>query len=245
MSILISLEGLDGNFKETNSKKLVSYLEGLGKKVHLFSFPDYSINSIEMIKHCMDNKAEYPDTSEGRWQKGIVTAISFMQNKIESFIKNDIFKLIGEDSNTVIVFDRYIISNILYQCATIKNYESGSLNVTNMMFFLNHLETTIYGLPEEDLCLFLTLSKDNTFRILSEKKGTDTYEKDFEYLGNVYDNIPEVISFAKSKNKDRLVLPIECDEDEKIRTEEEIFTDIKNAVDLLIKYKDDEIKGEE
>ncbi|CAL5441018.1 unnamed protein product [Camellia sinensis] len=101
---LIVLEGLDRSGKTLQSRKLISYLEGLSYSVESWRFPDRNTGVGQMISSYLANKSELDDHtihllfSANRWEKR-----SLMENKLRS--------------GTTLIVDRYSFSGVAFSSA--------------------------------------------------------------------------------------------------------------------------------
>ncbi|XP_028070881.1 thymidylate kinase-like isoform X3 [Camellia sinensis] len=101
---LIVLEGLDRSGKTLQSRKMISYLEGLSYSVESWRFPDRNTGVGQMISSYLANKSELDDHaihllfSANRWEKR-----SLMENKLRS--------------GTTLIVDRYSFSGVAFSSA--------------------------------------------------------------------------------------------------------------------------------
>ncbi|CAL5325624.1 unnamed protein product [Camellia sinensis] len=126
---LIVLEGLDRSGKTLQSRKLISYLEGLSYSVESWRFPDRNTGVGQMISSYLANKSELDDHaihllfSANRWEKR-----SLMENKLRS--------------GTTLIVDRYSFSGVAFSSAKgldiewCKALETGLLS-PNLVLYLD------------------------------------------------------------------------------------------------------------
>lgn len=101
---LIVLEGLDRCGKTSQSKRLLSYLEGLGHSVESWRFPDRTTSVGQMISSYLSNESQLDDHtihllfSANRWEKR-----SLMEAKLRS--------------GTTLIVDRYSYSGVAFTSA--------------------------------------------------------------------------------------------------------------------------------
>ncbi|KAI8019558.1 Thymidylate kinase [Camellia lanceoleosa] len=107
---LIVLEGLDRSGKTLQSRKMISYLEGLSYSVESWRFPNRNTGVGQMISTYLANKSELDDHaihllfSANRWEKR-----SLMENKLRS--------------GTTLIVDRYSFSGVAFSSAKGLNIE--------------------------------------------------------------------------------------------------------------------------
>ncbi|QDV53910.1 Thymidylate kinase [Gimesia fumaroli] len=90
-------------------------------------------------------------------------------------------------SNQIVIFDRYISSNIAHQGAKLSGDER-----TEFIRWIEQIEYEIYNMPQLDLTVLLDLPADHAQKLVAEKqarsytdKVADLQEADQSYLANV------------------------------------------------------------
>lgn len=160
---LIVIEGTDGSGKATQVKLLAESLKKLKIPVKTFSFPQYYKTFFgRWIGRFL--KGEYGKVEEihpyllifpyaaDRWQA---------KEEIEKWLKK----------GNIVISDRYTGSNV---------YQSAKLPPQERLRFISwsfELEYDIFGLPREDLVLFLDVPPSISQKLLGQKKGR-------KYLGS-------------------------------------------------------------
>ena len=116
--MLIVLEGLDGAGKSTQVKMLREYLQSVCPKVDYIHFPRYDAPVYgELISKFL--RGDFGTIQSVHPQ---LVALLFAEDRREAapMIRKAI-----EEGSTVLL-DRYVYSNIAYQCATLKRRSSGN-----------------------------------------------------------------------------------------------------------------------
>lgn len=182
-AITIALEGSDGAGKATQSKMLAEYFISHGKKVAQVSFPRYgkTLGGKLLEEVLKSERAPLYDFSK---TDPVVGSALYAIDRFES--KAYIEELI--ENNDVLIFDRYVESNLLHQGGKYKTEEE---RIAFAKFLFN-LEYGTYGLPNPQMIVYLTLPFEVTMaRALSraEKLGgtVDHVEKDVEYVKQGHD----------------------------------------------------------
>ncbi len=170
MGLLLAIEGADGAGKATASALVVEQLVAAGRSACVISFPRYT------------------DTVGG-WALGAMLAGSlprpvspkaaatlYALDRMES---RDVL-VAALDAHEIVVFDRYIASNMAYQAAQVPAEEASA-----MMEWIARLETGAFALPAPDLSIYLdTPAKIARGLILKKRKRSytddafDAYEAD-------------------------------------------------------------------
>ena len=113
--IYLVIEGIDGAGKETQTRLLKEYLKSLGKNVITQSFPNYGTDGCKPVQMYLDGKLSKTANEVNAYQSSVLFAVDRFCTMTQ-LIKN-----ITKDS--VVVFDRYVSSNMLHQGGKIHNDE--------------------------------------------------------------------------------------------------------------------------
>lgn len=215
---LIVIDGGDGCGKNTQTLKLVERLEKEGKHVKYLTFPDYNKNTSIFVKKYLNG-----DFGSREEVKPQVASLFFALDRYATINE---WKSIFEDPEMIVICDRYVTSNMLYQMVRYENNDQ-------QLAFLRWLETTEYDLldlPAPDITLFLTLPLSVRKEMLETRTGKtggntgDIHEKDLDYLRQIDD------AQYKLVNKFNMI-GIDCStEDNKVKTIEEIHEIIYNTL---------------
>ena len=109
---LIVIEGTDGSGKETQSKKLESYLQEKGYKVKKYSFPVYSSPTGKIVGGPYLGKPEinesyFPETSA--FVDPLVSSLYYAADRRYNFLTEIESEM---ENNDVVILDRYTTSNM-------------------------------------------------------------------------------------------------------------------------------------
>lgn len=140
MGMLLAIEGADGAGKATASALVVEQLLAAGRSACVISFPRYT-------------------ETVGGWALGAMlagtlprpvspkaAATLYALDRMES---RDVL-MTALDAHEIVVFDRYIASNMAYQAAQVPPGEAAA-----MMDWIAALETGAFALPAPDLSIYL------------------------------------------------------------------------------------------
>ena len=220
--MLTVLEGLDGAGKSTQVRKLREYLEGKGPLEYIH-FPRYNAPVYgELISRFLrgdfgTNETVHPQLvaliyAEDR--HGAVPEIS------EALQKGNV------------LFDRYVYSNIAYQCAKLKDPEE----VERLRKWIIDTEFGNFGEPKPDLNIFLNVPLSFVENNLThQREGNDR-----DYLNGAHDIHEASMDFQRrvrdiyllQARKDPDFKVVDCsDADGNMLPEDEIFAKIKALVD--------------
>ena len=141
--MLVVLEGLDGAGKSTQVKKLRTYLESLYGSLEYVHFPRYDAPVYgDLISRFLrgdfgSNEAVHPQ----------LVALLFAEDRhgAAPAMKETL------DKGGVILLDRYVYSNIAYQCAKLKDDNEAEA----LRDWIFNTEYGDFALPKPDLNIFL------------------------------------------------------------------------------------------
>lgn len=217
---IIVFEGLDHSFKETNAKRLEKYIkQHITDKVLLISFPNYSSPSSMFVKKYLDR--QYGNLNE---VNVYTRAMFYALDRYDTMKELNIKRLLSK--GYYIILDRYVGSNLIFGATEFKTnqYKDKFIKwVTDLEFHRNNL-------PQENICIYMDMPVDILYDLIQKRKNiidNDIHESNKYFLKQVEENAKYV---CKKLNWNI----VNCTEDDKIRTQDEIFDDILN---ILIKDK--------
>jgi dTMP kinase len=177
----VVLEGLDGSGKSTQIKLLRDYLNKEKIKHEYLHFP----------------RMDAPVYGEliARFLRGEMGAINTVDPYLVALIyagdRNDAGQKLKKwlEEDYFVLVDRYVISNIAFQCAKLKTHEEKQ----KLNDWILHLEYEYFGIPVPDLNLFLDVPFEFTqVQLSSERGGTDR-----SYLQGTRDIHEDDLDFQK------------------------------------------------
>ena len=233
--MLVVLEGLDGAGKSTQVKKLRSYLEELFGDIEYIHFPRYDAPVYgDLISRFLrgdfgDNETVHPQ----------LVALLFAEDRHGAApgMKKSL-----EEGKTVLL-DRYVYSNIAYQCSKImmqpqfgENRREMAQELRNWIF---DTEYNKYGIPRPDLNLFLDVPISFVDSKLKESRSGDD---DRDYLNGKGDIHEADIQFQiyvremylEQTKADEGFVRVHCEDAQgNMLPPCDIFNNIKEQVDKL------------
>jgi dTMP kinase len=175
------IEGIDGSGKSTQVKMLIQYLENRKISYQYLHFP----------------RTESPVFGEmiARFLRGDFGPLHAVDPYLVALLyagdRHDGAPMIRQwiNDDKVVLLDRYVYSNIAFQCAKVENPEKRKL----LRDWIMHLEFEYYGIPRPDLNLFLDVPFDFTVKNLTKNRDG----KDREYLLGNRDIHEDSLDFQK------------------------------------------------
>ena len=172
MGIIIDIEGLDGCGKETQSNILSERLTALGIKNKVVHFPNYSSATGQYITAYLKGRYTVPE--------GAIFPL-YSLDRYFSYIQD--WKNLYDDGY-VIICDRYIFSNLIYQLAMLKVTPNGEKYNKFKDMILNY-ECNVLGLPFPNITFFLTCYREVCKKNLLNRYNGDESKMD-KYETNLY-----------------------------------------------------------
>lgn len=222
--MLIVLEGLDGAGKSTQVKRLKEYLIQRCGALEYIHFPRYDAPVYgDLISRFLRgdfgaNDAVHPQLVALLFAEDRHGAVPFMRRALE-------------EGKTVLL-DRYVYSNIAYQCAKLSTKEERE----QLRDWIFDTEYGAFGLPVPDLNLFLDVPIGFVEQSLAHQRAGE----DRAYLSGAQDIHEASIVFQTSvremyvaqTERDSKFLRIDCaDADGQMLPPEAIFRKVKSVVD--------------
>jgi dTMP kinase len=180
MAFLLAIEGADGAGKATVSAAVAALLRAGGRRAEVVSFPRYAETAGGHVL------GEY---LAGRLPRSVspqAAAVLYALDRFES--RNHVAEVAGRCD--VVVFDRYVASNMAYQAAQVPHAKAEAL-----MEWIAALELSQFALPAPDLCVYLDTPQDVARALIARKRrrsytadAYDAYEADAMLQARVREN---------------------------------------------------------
>ena len=222
---LIAIEGIDGSGKRTQLDLLERALRARGVPIYSTGFPHYDSWFGKMVGQFLNGDFGSLETVDPHF-----AALLYAGDRFEA--KQELSSAL--DQGQLILADRYIASNLAHQTARVSPDKRDEF-----IAWIEHLEYDIYGLPHEDLVIYLRVPALQAQALVS-KKSTRTYttakqdiqESSLRHLhdaSEMYDTLAQRSHWAT----------VECFDatHNEMRTSETIAADILAIVEPLLAVK--------
>ena len=228
--MLTVLEGLDGSGKSTQVKKLRAYLESRCRGVEYIHFPRYDAPVYgDLISRFL--RGDFGGMESVHPQ---LVALLFAEDRHGAAPQ---MKRTLSSGGTVLL-DRYVYSNIAYQCAKL----SDKGEAERLRDWIFNTEYGDFELPRPDLNIFLDVPIGFVEASLSSQRegddrgylegGKDIHEADIEFQKRVRD------IYRRQAELDSSFITIDCSaEDGSMLPPDEIFLRVKAVVDRYIGHE--------
>lgn len=213
---LIVIEGTDCSGKETQSNLLIEALRKENIKIEKFSFPNYNSPTGKIVGGPYLGKEYicegwFPEEAANVDPK--VSALYYAADRRYNIHKVELLLQNGMN----VILDRYVYSNMAHQGGKVFDRSER----LNMYDWVEKLEFELLELPRSDINVFLHMPYDYALFLKRNRleKG-DQNERNSDHLINA-----EKAYFEIANKYDFRI--IECIEDEKIKTIEQIHEELK------------------
>lgn len=222
--MLLVIEGLDGAGKSTQVNKLKEYIISKNKNLKYIHFPRYEESIYgKMIGQFL--RGDFGSISQVHPQ---LVALLFAEDRADAGTEIKQWLANGD----CVLLDRYVYSNIAYQCSKIKNLKERS----QLRDWILNTEYNVFGIPKPDINIFLDVPISFVDKKLKESRDDVS---DREYLDGKADIHEADIEFQigvrsiylEQCELDKNFIRIDCSsKNGDMLAADEIFCKIKNVV---------------
>ena len=219
---LIAIEGIDGSGKHTQVGLLTKALRARGHSVYATGFPQYDSLFGKMIGQFLNGELGPLESVNPHF-----TALLYAGDRCEAKTKLEAALSNGQ----IVLADRYIASNLAHQTARVAPEKRAAF-----VEWIERLEYGIYGLPREDLVVYLRVPAQEAQKLVGQKSARsytsaqkDLQEASLRHLEDaaaIYDSLACRPHWAV----------IECYDATRraIRAPEEVASDVLAAVETVL-----------
>ncbi len=154
---LIAIEGIDGSGKRTQLELLTLTLKARGHSVYSTGFPQYDSWFGKMVGKFLNGDLGPLESVDPHF-----SAMLYAGDRFEAKFKLEA----ALDSGQILLVDRYIASNLAHQTARVPPAKR-----SEFLQWIEHLEYQIYGLPRENLILYLRVPPREAQRLVALKSA--------------------------------------------------------------------------
>lgn len=171
MGLFITIDGLDGSGKGTQSDLLTNWLREQGYRVKELSFPCYGEKSavpVEMYLH--GELGSRPEDTNA-----FAASVFFSVDRYLSY-RTD-WKKDAEDPDTIIISNRYTTANAVHQLSKLPKDRW-----EDFLSWLWDFEFGRLGLPKPDVILYLEMLPEISMRLVDHRSAATGQKKDIHEL---------------------------------------------------------------
>ena len=224
--MIITIEGIDGAGKGTQTQLLFSYLQSLGRQIKAFDFPRYKNPSARNVERYLNGEFGTPadvgpQLSSWFFAEDRKAAASEIQDAVNR----------GE----IVICNRYVGSNTAHQGSKIADKRQ-----RHAFFKWNdRLEYEVNGIPKPDVNPILFIPPHASRELVLQKmkrehldgKKLDAHEADIEHLRTTWETYRELVELFPER-----YIAVECFDGDQHLPAEEIHAKIWSVVKSALGY---------
>lgn len=154
---LIAIEGIDGSGKRTQVELLTAALRERGHSVFATGFPQYDSWFGKMVGQFLNGELGPLESVDPHFSALLYAGDRYeAKGKLEAALNN----------GQIVLVDRYIGSNLAHQTARVDAAKRAAFQE-----WIEHLEYGIYGMPKEDLVLYLRVPAVEAQKLVAMKSA--------------------------------------------------------------------------
>jgi dTMP kinase len=219
---LIAVEGIDGSGKRTQVELLTNALRARGYSVYSTGFPQYDSWFGKMVGQFLNGDFGPLETVDPHF-----TALLYAGDRFEAKPKLEA----ALSNRQIVLADRYIASNLAHQTARVDADKRSAF-----LEWIEHLEFKIYGLPRENLVLYLRVPAREAQKLVAQKSARSYTSAQKDLLEASLRHLEEAAAMYDSLSHRPSWATIECFDSARgtVRSPEEIATEVLAAVESVL-----------
>jgi dTMP kinase len=220
--LLIAIEGIDGSGKHTQAKLLEHSLQGLGHSVYSTGFPQYESWFGTLVGKFLNGEFGSLESLDPH-----LTALLYAGDRFEA--KQRLESTL--DAGQIVLVDRYIGSNLAHQVA-----RAAPDKRAEFLRWIEHLEYTIYGLPRENLILYLRVPPTQAQQMVAQKGQRSYTTAKHDLLEKSLRHLEDAAAMYDMLSRSRPWATIQCYDAQSngLRLPEEIAAECLQAVQSVV-----------
>jgi dTMP kinase len=220
--ILIAVEGIDGSGKRTQVALLEKALANRGYSVYPTDFPQYDSWFGKMVGQFLDGQLGSLESVDPHFTALLYAGDRFeAKPRIEAELKR----------GSIVLADRYIGSNLAHQTARVPAGKRAEF-----LSWIEHLEYRIYGLPRENLVLYLRVPPVEAQSLVAQKSARSYTEAQKDLLESSLRHLEDAAQMYDllSRRPNWATIPCFDEARHAMRSPGEIAAEVFNAVAPLL-----------
>jgi len=216
--LLIAIEGIDGSGKNTQARLLEHSLSAKGFSVFATGFPQYDSWFGSMVGKFLNGDFGPLQAVDPHF-----SALLYAGDRFEA--KPRIDTVLNEGK--IVLVDRYVASNLAHQVA-----RADAEKRSEFLRWIEHLEYTIYGLPHEDLILYLRVPPSQAQRLVGQKSERNYTRATHDIQEKSLRHLEDAAEMYDMLSRSRPWATIQCydAQNNTLRLPEDIAAEVQSAV---------------
>jgi dTMP kinase len=219
---LIAIEGIDGSGKHTQAKLLEHSLKSKGFEVYATGFPQYESWFGTLVGKFLNGEFGSLEAVDPHFSALLYAGDRFeAKARIESSLKG----------GKIVLVDRYVASNLAHQVA-----RAAPEKRSEFLRWIEHLEYSIYGLPREDLILYLRVPPAEAQKLVAQKSERHYTQASHDLQEKSLHHLEDAAEMYDMLSRSRPWATIQCYDAQNgvVRLPEEISAEVQCAVQPVL-----------
>jgi dTMP kinase len=220
--ILIAIEGIDGSGKHTQAKLLEHSLISRGHSVYATGFPQYESWFGNMVGKFLNGDFGSLEVVDPHF-----SALLYAGDRFEA--KPRIQAAL--DEGKVVLVDRYVSSNLAHQGA-----RAPADTRSEFLRWIEHLEYFVYGLPRENLILYLRVPPSHAQKLVAMKAGRNYTRATHDLQEKSLRHLEDAAEMYDMLSRSKPWATVQCFDAQSgsLRLPEEISSEVLSAVKSVL-----------
>jgi len=219
---LIAIEGIDGSGKHTQAKLLEHSLLSRGYSVYATEFPQYESWFGHLVGKFLNGEFGPLETVDPRF-----TAMLYAGDRFEAKAR----LLSALNAGKVVLIDRYVGSNLAHQVA-----RAPAEKRSEFLRWIEYLEYTIYGLPRENLILYLRVPPGQAQKLVAAKSERNYTRATHDLQEKSLRHLEDAAEMYDMLSRSRPWATVQCydAQSNSLRMPEDIAAEVLSAVQSVL-----------
>jgi dTMP kinase len=220
--LLIAIEGIDGSGKHTQARLLEHSLTAKGLSVYETGFPQYDSWFGSMVGKFLNGDYGALESVDPHFSALLFAGDRFeAKPRIESAL----------NAGRIVLVDRYVGSNLAHQVARAQAEKR-----SEFLRWIEHLEYSIYGLPREDLILYLRVPPSQAQRLVGQKTQRQYTRATLDIQEKSLQHLEDAAEMYDMLSRSRPWATVQCydAQNNSLRLPEDIAAEVLTAVEPLL-----------
>ena len=219
---LIAIEGIDGSGKHTQAKLLEHTLASQGYTVYATGFPQYDSWFGNMVGKFLNGELGSLESVDPHF-----SALLYAGDRFEA--KSRIQSALNEGK--IVLVDRYVASNLAHQVARAPVEQR-----SEFLRWIEHLEYFIYGMPRENLILYLRVPPSQAQKLVGQKGERNYTRATHDLLEKSLRHLEDAAEMYDMLSRSKPWATVQCfdAQSRSLRIPEEISREVHCAVQSVL-----------
>ena len=220
--LLIAIEGIDGSGKHTQARLLEQSLLSKDMTVYATGFPQYDSWFGSMVGKFLNGEFGSLQDVDPHF-----SALLYAGDRFEA--KPRIQSALREGK--IVLVDRYVASNLAHQVA-----RASAEKRSEFLRWIEHLEYSIYGLPREDLILYLRVPPSQAQKLVARKSERNYTRATHDLQEKSLRHLEDAAQMYDMLSRSRPWATIQCydAQNNALRLPEDIAAEVLSAVQPVL-----------